>query len=160
MHFFSGQMKHVQFFYGGGNSKKDSWWTISYVMRSLFTRYFAPVRVCSHRTHFSDHQEKASEFIWSAIRCHTATTSLLKTGIKDHAIVVGAFAEWLVHNSGRKEAVEAKESVEDLREEIKTLEEALKAQKKILTEVQAEALTAKKTADKAMSKAATGKGGN
>jgi hypothetical protein len=146
--------------HGGGNSKKDSWWIISYVIRSLFTRYFAPVRVCSHRTHFADHQEKASEFIWSAIKCHAATTSLLRTGIKDHAIVVGAFAEWLVHNSGRKEAVEAKESVEELKEEIKALEEALKAQKKTLTEVQAEAVTAKKTADKAFSKVNAGKGGN
>ena len=50
--------------------------------------------------------------------------------------------------------------LEELKEEVKALEEALKAQKRTLTEVQAEAVTAKKTADKAFSKVNAGKGGN
>ena len=143
-------------FHSGGNSKKDSWWIISYVIKNLFTRYFAPVRVCSHRSHFATHNEKASEFIWSAIKSYNATQALLKTGIKDHPIVVGAFAEWLVHNSGRKEAVESKDDLEDLKREIKELKNLVAAQKKTLTEVGKQASTAKTVADRAMSKAASG----
>jgi hypothetical protein len=114
--------------------------------------------VCSHRSHFANN-EKASEFICSAIKSYNATQALLQTGIKDHPIVVGAFAEWLVHNSERKEAVESKDSMDELRKEIKDLRDVVSAQQKTLTEVGNKAQTAKQVADRAISKVAP-KGGN
>ena len=68
---------------------------------------------------------------------------------------MGAFAEWLVHNSGRKEAVESKDDLEDLKREIKELKDLVAAQKKTLTEVGKQAGTAKTVADRAMSKASS-----
>jgi hypothetical protein len=74
--------------------------------------------------------------------------------------VVGAFAEWLVHNSGRKEAVESKDSMDELKKEIKDLKDIVTAQQKTLTDVGNKAQTAKQLADRAISKTAAPKGGN
>ena len=46
--------------------------------------------------------------MWGMILCHLAEENILSKTIKDHPIVVGAYAQWLVSNSGRKEAIEDK----------------------------------------------------
>ena len=68
---------------------------------------------------------------------------------------MGAFAEWLVHNSGRKEVVESKNDMEDMKKEIKELKDLVAEQKKTLAEVGKQANTAKIVADRAMSNASS-----
>ena len=138
---------------GGGNTEKDSWWLITFVMRSLFTKYLAPARVCAHRNHFASDAERAAEFTWSAIKSYNAILEIEEIGIQDHPMVMGAFSEWLVQNSGRKEATEAKAEVASMKEEIAELKQMLKDQQKALNEAQQAAKGAKSVADKAWNKA-------
>ena len=138
-------------FCAGGNTEKDSWWIITFVIKSLFTRYLAPARVCSHRAKFESDERRAGEFIWSAIKSYNAISHLEEIGIKDHPIVMGALSEWLVQNSGRKEAMLAQSEVE-------RLNALVKEQQKVIAELQASVRGAKSTADKALSKANGGGG--
>ena len=132
-------------FTGGGNSPADSWWIITHVIRNMYMRYFAPVRICPHRVHYAGDNIRSGVFIWNAIQTHFATVALEKRGIKDHPIVVGAFAEWLVQNSGRQEASQAKIDLVTVKEEVKAI-------RKTINEVQTKANSAKQTADKAFQK--------
>ena len=132
-------------FTGGGNSPADSWWIITHVIRNMYMRYFAPVRICPHRVHYAGDNIRSGVFIWNAIQTHFATVALEKRGMKDHPIVVGAFAEWLVHNSGRQEASQAKGDLVVIKEEMKNI-------RKSINEVQTKANSAKQTADKAFQK--------
>ena len=45
--------------------------------------------------------------MWGVIRYHLAEEKMLRK-IKDHPIVVGAYAQWLLINSVRKKALEAR----------------------------------------------------
>jgi hypothetical protein len=137
-------------FTGGGNSPADSWWIITHVIRNMYTRYFAPVRICPHRVHYAGDNIRSGVFIWNAIQTHFATVALEKKGMKDHPIVVGAFAEWLVHNSGRQEASQATGDLVTIKEEMKNI-------RKSINEVQTKANSAKQTADKAFQKVNTSK---
>ena len=62
--------------------------------------------------------------------------------IKDHPIVVGAYTEWIVANSGRREAEEVRTLNEKLTTQVDTLTKELESTKKKLESV-------KGTADRA-----------
>ena len=46
------------------------------------------------------------KLIWGVIKGHIAANKMLEKSIKDHPIVVGDYSQWLVSNSGRKEAMD------------------------------------------------------
>ena len=46
--------------------------------------------------------------MWGVICCHIAEEKMLSKTIKDPLILEGAYSQWLVINSGIKEALEAK----------------------------------------------------
>ena len=117
----------------------------THVIRNMYMRYFAPDHIYPHRVHYAGDNTRSRVFIWNAIQTHFATVALEKRGMKDHPIVVGAFAEWLVHNSGRQEAAQAKTDLVTIKEDMKGL-------RKTINEVQTKANSAKQTADKAFQK--------
>ena len=47
------------------------------------------------------------KLIWGVIKGHIAANKMLEKSIKDHPIVVGDYAQWILSNYRRKEATDA-----------------------------------------------------
>ena len=90
--------------------------------------------------------------IWGTIRCFIAAESMLKKGFRDHPIVVGAYSQWLVINSGRKEAQESQKSVDKLQKELLVTSTLAKELKTSMAAMEGKVKSAKATADKALSR--------
>ena len=90
--------------------------------------------------------------IWGTIRCFIAAEAMLEKGFRDHPIVVGAYSQWLVSNSGRKEAQEAQKAVDKLQREVASLTLIGKELKSSVAALQGTVKAAKATADKALSR--------
>ena len=91
-----------------GNVKEYVWWITTRVIRSIFEDYLAPYRDTPTCTSCGSDTHCWSTLVWVLIRCHLSEENMLSKIIKDHPIVVGAYAQWLVSNSERKEALEDK----------------------------------------------------
>ena len=59
--------------------------------------------------------------IWGAAKTNASVEQLLKQSLKDHPIVQGAFTQWLVGHSGRKEADMALDVTAKATKELATL---------------------------------------
>ena len=90
--------------------------------------------------------------LWGVIRTHVATERMLSKDLRDHHIVTGNYAKWLVNNSGKKDCAALKKQVDKLSNSLDSLKEAT-ATRKALAAVEKTAEAAKKTADKALGKA-------
>ncbi len=88
-----------------GNVPSDVWSLMTKVMRSIFEEGLAPARVTPTSSKFKDPLEQTSVMIWGVIRTHMATRAIIKKGFKDHPVVVGAYAQWLVSNPVKKTPV-------------------------------------------------------
>ena len=135
---------------GAGNAPADVWALITKVMRSIFEEGLAPHRITPVASKFKDPLEKMSVMIWGVIRSHMATKAILKKGFKDHPVVVGAYAQWLVSNSGKKDASEAKAAIAKVTATVADLKDSF-ATKKALSSLESRIETVKKVADKAAS---------
>ena len=86
---------------------------------------------------------------------------LVSKGLRDHPIVVGSYAKWLVSNSGRKEAILAQKEVTKVQSSLTTLRSSLQSDidkcKSTCGDLRSKVETVKKTADKALAKAAESK---
>ena len=133
---------------GAGNSPADVWALITKVMRSVFEEGLAPHRITPVASKFKDPLEKASVMIWGVLRSHMATKAILKKGFKDHPVVVGAYAQWLVSNSGKKDASEAKAAIAKVTSAVADLKDGF-ASKKSLAALESRIDTVKRVADKA-----------
>ena len=144
-----------------GNPAEDVWWIITRVLRAIFEEYFAPARLTSTKTKFASHGHQAATLIWGSMRCHLATVDLVSKGLRDHPIVVGSYAKWLVSNSGRKEALAAQKEVTKVQASLTSLRSSAQSDidkcKSACQDLRSKVETVKKTADKALAKAAEAK---
>ena len=79
----------------------------------------------------SDNSHWASVMIWGAARTFLATEAIQKKGFKDHLVVAGAYAKWLVNHSGRKDAAEAKLAVQKVQSELGELKNSTASKKSV-----------------------------
>ena len=136
----------------GGNLKEDVWWITTKVMRSIFEDYLAPARATPITTSFESDLFRKCTMLWGDIKSHLAVCAMLKQGIKDHPIVVGAYAQWLVSNSGCKEALEAHLLIKSLTSKVDGISSSLKDTASTLSDVKASVVLFKKTADSVLNK--------
>ena len=137
----------------GGNPPVDLWWIITRVIQRVFVDYLSSARAVAVNAGFRDHLHEASMKIWSVLRCNAAAKSMQSKGIGSHATVIGAYSQWLVTHSGRKEADDARKVAEEAKKLLNQTRTELTNVKMTATNAKALAETAKKTADKALAKA-------
>ena len=132
-----------------GNQPADVWVLVTTVMRAIFEEGIAPNRITPTKTSFdADNSHRASVMIWGAVRTYLATDAIQKKGFKDHPVVVGAYAKWLVNHSGKKDASEAKVAVQKLKGELGEFRNTT-ATKKSVSSLETRVETVKGVADKA-----------
>ena len=134
----------------GGQDSKDVWWIITKVMRSLFEDCLSKQRAQAKPSPSANKSERAAAFIWGSLLTYQSICEVLDKDIKGHHIVTGAYNQWSVQNSGRKEAKDALSQVQSLRDKLAKSEAALN---KVLIEISAcqkSSEAAKKIADRAL----------
>jgi hypothetical protein len=132
----------------GGNTPEDVWWLITRVVRAIFEEYLAPMRSTPINSGFRDSGTESSTMIWGAAKTNAGVEQLLKQSLKDHPIVQGAFTQWLVGHSGRKEADMALEVAAKATIELATLRSLVTELSKTVMAAEKTAKEAKKTADR------------
>ena len=137
----------------GGNDQADVWNLMAKVIRALFEEGLGPSRTTPLGTSFSSPTERSAVMLWGVIRTHVATERMLAKDLRDHHIVTGNYAKWLVNHSGKKDAATLKKLVDKLVGTVDSLRDS-SATKKALIAVEKTAEAAKKTADKALNKSA------
>ena len=137
----------------GGNDQADVWNLMAKVIRALFEEGLGPSRTTPLGTSFTSPVERSAVMLWGVIRTHVATERMLAKDLRDHHIVTGNYAKWLVNHSGKKDAAALKKQVEKLGSSLDSLRETA-ATKKAMAAVEKTAEAAKKTADKALNKSA------
>jgi hypothetical protein len=137
----------------GGNDQADVWNLMAKVIRALFEEGLGPQRTTPLGTSFSTPADRTAVMLWGVIRTHVATERMLSKDLRDHHIVTGNYAKWLVNNSGKKDAAALKKHVDKLANTLDALRDTA-ATKKALSAVEKTAEAAKKTADKALNKSA------
>ena len=75
------------------------------VISSVYEDYLSPECSTAAKTTFDAYFQCQSIWIRGEIKGHLASNKMLEKSIKDHTIVVGFYAQWLVSNSRRKEAI-------------------------------------------------------
>ena len=121
-----------------------------------FDEYFAPVRrmplnaIPKEDQHPAARRMLFSRLIWNSIQTFVLTKELLKTDIRHHHVVASAYTDWAIINSGKPEAVKAKEATIKMAAELKELSSTVSTAKKTAVEAAAMAKEAKKNADKAI----------
>jgi hypothetical protein len=144
---------------GGGNEPEEAWKIVMKAVTRIFDEYFAPVRRMPLNAIPKENQNPAarrmlfSRLIWNSIQTFVLTKELLKTDIRHHHVVASAYTDWAIINSGKPEAIKAKEATVKMAAEIKELTSSVAAVKKTAGEASATAKEAKKNADKAIAKA-------
>ncbi len=139
----------------GGNSPADVWQLLSKVIRAFFDEGLGPKRVTPTGSTYTSREEKTAVILWGVLRTHIATEQMLKGDLRDHPIVTGNYAKWLVNHSGKQDAKEIKKEVEKVVKSVALMKETM-VTKKQLAVVEKAAETAKKTADKALNKKGPG----
>ena len=136
----------------GGNDQADVWNLMAKVVRAIFEEGLGPFRTTPLGTSFSSSIDRTSVMLWGVIRTHIATERMLTKDLRDHHIVTGNYAKWLVNNSGKKDCAALKKQLDKLTNVVESVKES-SATKKSVTAVEKIAEAAKKAADKALSKA-------
>jgi hypothetical protein len=144
---------------GGGNEPEEAWRIVMKAVTRIFDEYFAPVRRMPLNAIPKEDQNPSarrmlfSRLIWNSIQTFVLTKELLKTDIRHHHVVASAYTDWAIINSGKPEAIKAKEATVKMAADIKELTSSVAAVKKSVGEATATAKEAKKNADKAIAKA-------
>ena len=86
------------------------------------------------------------------IKGHIAADEMLEKFIKDHPILVGAYAQWLVSNSRRKESTDAKIMAAKLKDKVDKLSSSSVSSYKSINELKIYVAFAKKSANTIISK--------
>ena len=136
----------------GDNLKEDVWWITTKVMRSIFEDYLSPACATPTTTSFESNLFQKCTMLWGVIKSHLATASMLKKGIKDHPFVVGAYTQWLVSNSGCREAIEAQSMVKSLTSKVDSMSSTVNDTSSALADVKSTMTSIKKTTDSTLNK--------
>ena len=137
----------------GGSPPEAVWLIITRVLKEIFEEYLAPARSTGTDAGFSDKSHEASVMIWGAAKTDIAACKMADKGIRNHPVVVGAYAQWMVGNSGLKEADAAKKEAAKACKAVTDFKVLLADQAKALSEAKSKIETVKKVADKAHQKA-------
>ena len=136
-----------EYLISGGNAKEYMLWITTRVTRSIFEDYLDPNRDTSIRTYFGSDPHRRSTLVWVMILCH-----LYQEKIKYHPIVVGAYTQWLVSNSGRNEALDAKILVVKVKDRVDELSAMFSSTTKRTSKLKKTVASYKKAADQTASK--------
>ena len=134
------------------NIKEYFWWITTRIIRSIFEYYLSLSRSTAAKTYFDSDSQHQSNFIWWVIKGHLVAKNMLTKSIKDHPIVVIAYNQWLVNNSGRKESMEAKIMATKLKEKVGVIPSLYASSSKIINELNISVASSKKVANTATSK--------
>ena len=136
----------------GGIIKEDVWWITTQVIRSSFKDY--PDLECSAaaKTSFDSDYQLRSTLIWRLIKGHLAADKILVKSIKDHPIAVGAYAQCLVSNSIRKEAMDAKVMTTKLKDKVDELPSSTTSSANSINELKTSVAYSNKSSGTAISK--------
>ena len=137
----------------GGSPPESVWLIITRVLKEIFEEYLAPARSTGTDAGFVDKSDKASVIIWGAAKTDIAACKMSDKGIRNHPVVVGAYAQWMVGNSGLKEADAAKKEAAKACKAVSDFKSLLADQAKTLAEAKSKIEVVKKVADKAHQKA-------
>ena len=81
----------------GGQKTEDVWWIISKVLKSIFEDFLSVNRGL---TRGGTGKDRAANYIWATLLTYHSMSDLVDKGFKNHPVVVGAYSQWLVANSG------------------------------------------------------------
>ena len=87
--------------------------------------------------------------IWGAAKTDIAVYKMADKGIRNHPVVVGAYAQWMVGNSGLKEAEAAKREAAKACQAVSDFKSLLSDQARSLAEAKSKIEVVKKVTDKA-----------
>ena len=135
-----------------GNVEEDVWWINTRVIRSIFEDFLDPARATPTCTSFRSYPHLRKTLVWGVIRCHLAEKNMPFKNIKYHPIVVGAYAQWLVSNSSRKEALEAKILAGKLKDSVDEISTKSSSTTNSIRKIKTTVAAAKKVANQAASK--------
>ena len=110
-----------KFLLPGVNAKEDVWCITTRVIRSVFEDFLSPARSTASKNSFDSDYQRRSTLIWEVIKGHLTADKILEKFIKDHPVVVGAYAQWLVSKSVRKESIDANIMANKLKEKLDEL---------------------------------------
>ena len=122
-------------------------WSIAIrVIRSIFEDYMEPTRDTTTRTSFGSDPHRRSTLVCGVIYFNISEENMQKK-IKDHPIVVGDYIQWLVSNSGRKEALEEKILAGMVKDRVDEISATLSSTTKRIIDHRTTVAAAKKAAD-------------
>ena len=147
-----------------GNDKDQAWRIVMKAVQRIFEEYFAPVRrfplnALPKEDDPNARKQLYGRLIWNSIRTYLMTKELMSKDIKHHHTVSSAYTEWAILNSGKQEAIKAKELATKATVEYKELSATINTLKKSANEATSMAKEAKKNADKAISQQGGRSGG-
>ena len=121
-------------------------------IRSIFEDYLAPARDNPTCTSFESVPHLRITLVWGLIRFHLAEYNIISKTIKDHTIAVGAYDQWLVINSGRKEDLQDNTFTVKLKDHVEKLSAMCSSTTKSISEIKTTVATANKVEDQAARK--------
>ena len=133
----------------GGNTAEDCWWIVTRVVRTIFEGHLGPARNTPEADKDDVSDTYSSMMIWGSMQCVLAAEEMVEVGLQDHPVVNGAFSTWLVHNTGRREALEAVKLCEKLQTKVKDQEAEI-------SDLKGQLSSLKKTVDNKLSKLKNG----
>ena len=105
----------------GGYIKEDIWLITTWVIRSIFEYYLSLARSTAAKASFDSDSQHHSTLSWGVIKVHLAADKMLEKSIKDHPIVVGDYAQWIVSNYGIKEITDSNSMTTKLKDKVDEL---------------------------------------
>ena len=90
--------------------------------------------------------------MWGLIRCHLDEEKIISKTIKYHPILVDAYAQWLVINSGRKDYLDTKIMAGNLKDRVENLSVTSSSAIKSISKLKAVVAAANNAAYEAASK--------
>ena len=130
----------------------QAWWIVTKVWKAIFEDFLGPTRIVASGADLEG-VDLMARHVWPTLQTHILCKELEVKEIKNHHIVHGVYAEWLVAHSGRreadlasKEASKANSLVSELKALVKKLEDQVEAAKKTSS-------AAKQVADRALAAA-------
>lgn len=130
-----------------GQSEEDVWHLISKVLRAIFEDLHRSRKLVTLQLR-SGHTVRAAQVIYTALICTKICDTYTKMEFKNHPSVTGTSNNWLIANSGRKEAQAALKKAEALEVKHKDLLEKYSSIEKELGNAKKDAAAAKSLADK------------
>ena len=136
-----------EFLLVGGNIKEDVLWITTQFIRSICEDYLAPARSTDAKTSFDSYSQRRSTLIWGEIKGHLSADNILEKSIKDHTIVVGAYNQWIISNSRRKESMDTNVMATKLKYKVDDLYSSATSSAKSINELKTSVASEKKAAD-------------